>query len=144
MTKTPPKNARDEQGTALTVTMTKDHAMAVNVALEFLERASMGDWRDVAATILEEHGGYQLPDFSERVDMLAEHLRAAITPDMHRNAHKGIANASKRAKLGYEVQSQMKQAIAKYEQHGSQSVWHYGAMSYTGLPLPTVSMEARQ
>lgn len=116
----------------ITVTMTKEHAMAVIHGLEVYQRVSMGAWQAVADYAGDEH--------SKWVDGIAETLRAAFTPTMHPNGHKGISNASSRAKLTYEVQGILRQLIAMHEGHERHSVWHNDPLNYSGKPLPTAEI----
>lgn len=112
----------------ITVTMSREHALAVIHGLEMYQRVSMGAWRYVADYAAGEHG--LLCDEAN----LAETLRKALTPDMHPNAHKGIGGASQRAKLACEVQATMRQVIALKE--GGGGVWRYDPLSYSGEPMP--------
>lgn len=121
----------------ITVTMTKEHALAVIHGLEMYQRVSMGAWTYVADYAGAEHGICWGPGNPECA-ALAERLRGLLTPTMQTNQHKGIGNASERAKLTYEVQAQMQQAIAKHE--ARYGVWNNGALKLTGKPLPTVEI----
>lgn len=122
----------------LTITMTKEHALAVIHGLEIYQRVSMGHWSWVAEFISAEHGKWDEAS-REVADALTTTLRVAFTPDMHPNAHKGIGGASDRAKLTYEVQGKMRQAINQHD--GVDNVHSYGPLELSGKALPVAKVE---
>lgn len=123
----------------LTVTMTKEHALAVIHGLEMYQRVSMGAWRYVVEYMSAEHCEWSEQSRAD-AEQLEAILRTMLTPAMSPNQHKGIGGVSQRAKLTYEVQAQMQQAIAKAENR--YGVWNNGALSLTGEPLPESILHA--